>query len=124
FVAAIPDLAILDQAWRKKNDSSAQLTLSTPPLMHASLALALKLRVPVEPYSAIEQAAPRAYYDSLWFTWSPRPWDAHWVDPTIDALRASGDESIDSIARTMALPARIVEQSVSRANASLSMAAS
>ena len=123
YADELPDVAILDHARRVAADAPRALRLATPPLLRASVVLATHeddaANVAVEPYSAFERAAATAYHDSVWCTWSDRPWDARWIAPTTASLRARGDRSPASIARAIALPLRTVERTITRLDATL-----
>ncbi|HEY0481576.1 MAG TPA: protein kinase [Kofleriaceae bacterium] len=116
-------MAILDHVRRLASGTASEpLVLATPPLLRASLLLAIRHAVQAEPYSAFEQASGGAYHDSSWCTWSARPWDARWVASTIASLRATGrNTSIASIARTVALPPRTVERTLATLDATLAL---
>lgn len=123
YVDDLPDVAILDHVRQLAPGAPRTLRLSAPPLLRASVVLATyqdeSARVVVEPYSAFERAAGTAYHDSVWCTWSDRPWDARWISSTVDTLRARGDRSVASIARTIALPQHTVERTITRLDATL-----
>lgn len=112
----VPDIAILRRlagglaitpvGWR-----------DTPPLFRASLLMVLadarfdSDEVPAA--GGLARAACTAFHDSVWCTWSARPWDERWVEPTVEAFRRwepRGDAR--SIARRFHVPPRVVEQTI------------
>jgi serine/threonine protein kinase/Tfp pilus assembly protein PilF len=120
---AIPDVAILDRleggsawAYQPLHRSPAGLS-DTPPLLRASLALAMT-RPELDPgtlsaYSAFAHAARTAVHDSVWCLWSTRTWDERWIEPAVERLREQdrqGDAS--AIARRLALATETVEQAL------------
>lgn len=121
----LPDAAILDHVLHTRIGAVVEpLVLSIPPLMRASLVLAMTHPGPtpvrVVPRSAIEQAARAGFQDSIWCTWSDRAWDARWVETAIDSLRTYGGyASIASIARTIALPVSTVEKTIANLEATI-----
>jgi hypothetical protein len=122
---AIPDVAVLDRVLRRAAGTPVDhLQLAAPPLLRASLALAMccgqSPDVDVAPEGAVVQAALAGYHDSIWCTWSDRAWDRRWVEATIDALRTGRDGSDAlAIARSIAVPTRTVHETIDGIAASL-----
>jgi hypothetical protein len=115
---ALPDVAILDHV-RRLDDGAAigGFLLSAPPLLRASMTVAMtrgqSAGLDVHPASAVVQAALAGYHDSIWCTWSDRAWDQRWVEPTIDDLRTTqGEGGAEAIARSIAIPFRIVRDTM------------
>lgn len=125
-VADIPDLAILYQLRRTQGSVRLQprvppLALETPPLLRASMTIAMT-RPEFDTVSdrGIERAARTVFHDSIWCTWSDRPYDERWVEPTVESLRARDPErDIRSIARTMAVTRRTVERTIDGLDATM-----
>ena len=116
----IPDVAILAQLQRAGAATAG--VPDAPPLLHASLLLAmtsLDLDAPGAPdYRTLAQMARRRLHDSVWCTWSTRAWDERWIEPTVERLRAqTPDRSSASIARSLALPVQAIEDALSALDA-------
>jgi serine/threonine protein kinase len=120
---AIPDVAILDRleggsawAYQPLHRSPAGLS-DTPPLLRASLALAMT-RPELDPgtlsaYSAFAHAANTAVHDSVWCLWSTRTWDERWIEPAVERLREQDRQrDASAIARRLALATETVEQAL------------
>ncbi|HWU90965.1 MAG TPA: response regulator, partial [Kofleriaceae bacterium] len=131
----LPDVAILEQLeWatpsgpeaappaadrRDGEVGLAPVVLDAPPLFRASLAM-LMIRPELDsrgipPSSALAQAARTSFHDSIWCTWSARPWDERWIEPAIESLRKQDrDRDAASLARGLALPTQTVEEVLRR----------
>src|SRR5689334_9301694 len=90
-----------------------ELALTTPPLLRASLQLAMThpafdLRaIPAD--SALARAACGGYADSIWCTWSHSADDLRWIAPTVAELRRD-ETDIVALGRRLAIPPRSVQQ--------------
>jgi serine/threonine protein kinase len=76
----------------------------------------------IPPRCAFAQAARTGLQDSIWCTWSARPWDERWIVPTIERLRdrdRGGARDAASIARSLALPRQTVEEALAELEAAL-----
>jgi serine/threonine-protein kinase len=85
-----------------------------PPLFHASFTRRCDEELEgIDARGALAQAICAPYHDSIWCTWSAHPWDARWVEPTIEALRQRGpDDEAPAIARRARLPVSIVQRTI------------
>jgi hypothetical protein len=123
--ADIPDIAILQHAYAPRVPDAA-FTLTTPPLLRASLHLAMThpafdLRgVPAD--NALARAACRGYADSIWCTWSHDADDEGWIAPTIAELRRD-EPDVVALGRRLAIPPRRVQQALDELDAGPSGAA-
>lgn len=109
----LPDVAILSRGWQGRSIVSPGPALGVPPLLRASLVLALDDGMPVGSRTVLAEAAKTVHGDSVWCTWSPRWWDERWISPTVDRWRSRRDgapPSVDDIARATLLPSEIVER--------------
>jgi len=100
-----------------------QLPLEAPPLMHASLAIAitrpeLELST-IAPDSVFARAARTGLHDSIWCTWSTRAWDERWIEPTVESLRSRDNIPPASLARMIGLPPRTVERAINELDSKL-----
>jgi len=117
--ADVPDVAILQHASAPRAPDVA-LTLTTPPLLRASLQLAMThpafdLRgVSVE--SALSRAACRGYTDSIWCTWSHNEGDERWIAPTVAELRRD-ETDVVALGRRLGIPPRRVQQALDELDA-------
>lgn len=125
YAISVPDIAILLQVWRRRRELPIErLVLSSPPLFRASFVLALSGEgvsiTSVPEYSAIAESARAGRHDSVWWTWSWRPWDRRWIEPTLDGLLARGAvHDLAAIARALALPVSAVEHTINHIHATL-----
>jgi hypothetical protein len=115
----IPDVAILQHAYRS-HASDAAFALTMPPLLRASLQLAMShpafdLRgVPAD--SALARAASRGYADSIWCTWSHDVDDERWIAPTVAELRRD-EPDVVALGRRLGIPPRRVQQALDELDA-------
>lgn len=117
----IPDVAILarlaDGAAHAPDHRPPAELADTPPLLRASLTLALT-RPELDPgslsaYSAFAHVARTGLHDSVWSVWSLRAWDERWIEPAVERLRGrSRQRDVTAIARSLALATETVEQVV------------
>jgi serine/threonine protein kinase len=121
--AHLPDIAILAHL-RQAPSSGMHAPVEAPPLMRASLVMAMT-RPELEwstmaPDSVFARAAGAVRHDSIWCTWGTRAWDERWIEPTVESLRAHGrgNDAI-TIARTIGLPPRTVERTINELDAKL-----
>ncbi|HZJ64209.1 MAG TPA: protein kinase, partial [Kofleriaceae bacterium] len=126
-IAEIPDLLILDQL-REHHRSTAQLALDAPPLLRASLALAMTrpelVSTPISADRPIARAARTAFHDSIWCTFSDRPWDERWIEPTLESLRTRNpDVDAHTIACRLSLDTQTVEQTIQGLEATMPLIA-
>ncbi|MEJ7598630.1 MAG: protein kinase [Kofleriaceae bacterium] len=123
LAASQPDAAILEREWHRRRGRHAEpLLLRDPPMLRASFLMALTGTAPTQipPCSAIAQSSRSGYHDSVWWTWSHRPWDARWIEPTVEGLLARGGvRDLASIARTIAIPTSTLEQTVAQIDATI-----
>ncbi|HSJ63653.1 MAG TPA: FHA domain-containing protein, partial [Gemmatimonadaceae bacterium] len=123
--ADIPDIAILQHAYAPRVPDAA-FTLTTPPLLRASLHLAMThsafdLRgAPAD--NALARAACRSYADSIWCTWSHDADDEGWIAPTIAELRRD-EPDVVALGRRLGIPPRRVQQALDELDAGPSGAA-
>jgi hypothetical protein len=116
--ADIPDVAILRHV-HEVRAPDAVLALTTPPLLRASLQLAMThpafdLRgVPAD--SALSRVACRGYTDSLWCTWDHEG-DERWIAPTVAELRRD-ETDVVALGRRLGLPPRRVQQALDEMDA-------
>jgi serine/threonine protein kinase len=75
--------------------------------------------IAIDPSGALGQATRAGLHDSIWCTWSERPWDARWIEFTIAELRTRGSGDAASIARTIALPIDTVHRTIEGLDATL-----
>jgi two-component system NtrC family response regulator len=120
---AIPDVAILDQL-RRTPQLAGPPALDTPPVLRASLVLAMTrpefAALEIAPDSASAHAAATGLHDSIWCTWRARAWDERWIEPTVASLGSqSAGSDAGSIARSLALPIRTVRRAIRSLEAKL-----
>lgn len=116
----LPDVVILSRVWQDSSMASSGPALGVPPLLRASLVLALDDGMPVDSRAVLAEAAKTAHGDSVWCTWSPRWWDERWISPTVQHWRSrrdGGPPSADVIARATRLPSEIVERVIAQLDA-------
>ncbi|HEY0985825.1 MAG TPA: serine/threonine-protein kinase [Kofleriaceae bacterium] len=126
-IAEVPDLVILDQL-RGPHRSPAQFALDAPPLLRASLALAMTrpefVSKAISADRPIARAARTAFHDSIWCTFSDRPWDERWIEPTLESLRTrSPDVDARTIACRLSLDTQTVEQTIEGLDATMPLIA-
>lgn len=118
---SVPDVAILECLGAGTASHAALRRASapiadTPPLLRASLTLALT-RPEIDPelsaYSAFAHAARTGLPDSVWCTWSTRTWDQRWIEPAVEHLR-DREHQRDAVAigRSLELPRETVERAL------------
>lgn len=114
----ITDIAILERLL----DGDRETIVELPPLLHASLLVALtrpemeSTRIPLR--CAFAQAARTQLHDSIWCIWSARTWDERWIEPTVEQLYARGQPPA-AIARRLVLPTPTVEHALQVIDASM-----
>jgi hypothetical protein len=115
----LPDVAILDRLDAGGPDAPPPAPAGladTPPLLRASLTLAMTRREldpgTLSAHSAFAHAARTAVHDSVWCLWSTRTWDDRWIEPAVERLREPGRRDASAIARSLALPTETVEQAL------------
>lgn len=118
----LPDVVVLAMLLEGAS-SKPPARLEAPPLLRASLLAAMtrpEVACEIPPRCAFAQAARTGLQDSIWCTWSARPWDERWIVPTIERLRDGGrSRDAASIARSVALPLRTVEEALAELEAAL-----
>lgn len=123
--ADLPDVAILDQVAGGAYFTINPGGLAAPPLLRASLALALSHPsfdgIDAASHGAAAQAASATFNDSVWCTWSAASWNSRWIEPTVALVRdREPDLDAAAIAKRVSLPRRIVERVLARPDTALS----
>lgn len=115
----VPDVAILQHRCEAQ-PSETPPALAVPPMLRASLVLAIENQIPVALPSAFAEVARTSHDDSVWCTWSPRWWDERWIEPTIERLRSPPEgpsRSLSELAGVTRLPVEVVERALDRLDA-------
>jgi Protein kinase domain len=111
--AALPDVAILEHLHRFDPRSPIP---EAPPLLRASLTAAMsrpELTRDLPADSVIAEAARTRLHDSVWCTWTARPWDERWIEPTVARLAAQSPRpDAIALARSLALPVRTIQRTL------------
>jgi hypothetical protein len=116
--ADIPDVAILRHVYEVRAPD-AVLALTAPPLMRASLQLAMThpafdlSGVPAD--SALARVACRGYADSIWCTWNHEG-DERWIAPALAELRHD-ETDVVALGRRLGIPPRRVQQALDELDA-------
>lgn len=112
----VPDAAILRRIVGE-DAVRGDMGRVAPPLFRASLLMLLEQaqrQATEQPITgALAQVACTALHDSVWCTWSARPWDERWIEPTVEALREREPQTdARAIARRLRVPTDVVERTI------------